>query len=208
LAVTGVVLLVAGQLFEWSGYVGVEGYWVSPAVTAQTSDGFLALLAAAVLAGALGYRPMVSSGYRTLQVLPLVLGSVSVISALNGYRAVVTYHPDIGTGMWASMAGGALAVAAGVAATWTRLHSRTHPDEAGLEPPVEGVFEAVFEVVLAGLAALATLAGWLLVTGRSAPGTLWLGTVSVLLGPVVTLWLWQKVRGRLGVGRHYHPPAS
>jgi hypothetical protein len=211
LALAGFGLLVAGQLLDWGWYVDSMGHRHRLALWAQTSDGFLALVAAVGLVVVLGYRPMASSGYRAAQLLPLVLGATSTLSALTGYLEVMVEADHqawasqlvgIEPGMWASLAGGVLAGAAGFATTRIWLRNSTHADVTGLASPVEGAFE----VVLAGLGAAVGLGAWLLLVGGSqVVETLWLGVVAVLVGPVITLWLWQTARGWRGVGRSGSP---
>jgi hypothetical protein len=134
LATVGVGMVAVAAFLPWVTTVDVNGVFLVLGGFDDAADGFTELLVGAGLLAVLASRGARSSRVRTLQMLPAVLGSVSLFIALDALRAANAHldavrqlggHGELEPGLWLLVFGASVAAGGGLAATF--VVARTNP---------------------------------------------------------------------------------
>jgi hypothetical protein len=141
LAWLAVALLVACQATRWGWWTDIGGHTMDVGYFSQSVAGLAGTACAAGLALAIRARSGAGSGFRTVQLLPLILGLTCLLIVAGGFQQAYTEMAshraagratDLDAGAWLAVAGGVCATVAGLVATRARLRNPAHRDEPSL----------------------------------------------------------------------------
>jgi len=144
LAAVGAGVVAVAAFLPWVTTVDVKGVSQVLGGFDGAADGFIELLVGAGLLAVLASRGPQTSRVRTVQLLPAILGSVSLFIALDALRATQAHldavrllggRGELEPGLWLLVFGASVAAGGGLAATV--MIARTNPlSFDASEPPV------------------------------------------------------------------------
>jgi hypothetical protein len=141
------LVLVACQTTRWGWWIDVGGHTYDVGYFGQSVAGLGGSIAAIALFFVIRSASGSSSGFRIVQLLPLLLGAgcllivvggfQSAYSEMVGHRAALR-DADLDAGAWLALLGGVSAAIGGLRATIDRLGNPVHADLAFPRPRRRG----------------------------------------------------------------------
>jgi hypothetical protein len=208
LATVGVGMVAVAAFLPWVTTVDVNGVYLVLGGFDGAADGLTELLVGAGLLAVLASHGARTSRVRTLQLLPALLGLVSLFVALDALRAAQTHldavrqvggHGQLEPGLWLFVFGGAVALGGGLGASFVVARANPLSHDASQPPVLDrelvlriAVGAAGFLVgMAAGVALAQTVFGAAPITGyASLYGAIFGG----FLGTGLAVSAWRRLR--------------
>lgn len=159
LAIVGVGMLAVAAFLPWVTTVDVNGVYLALGGFDGAADGFTELLLGAGLLAVLASRGARTSRVRTLQLLPAILGLVSLFISLDALRAAQAHldgvrqvggHGQLEPGSWLLVLGASLVASGGLAATVSVARANPLSHDPSQPPALDREFVARIVVGVAG----------------------------------------------------------
>jgi hypothetical protein len=141
------LVLVACQTTRWGWWTDIGGHTYDVGYFGQSVAGLGGSIAAAALFLVIRSPSGSSSGFRVVQLLPLLLGAGCLLIMVGGFQSAYSEmashraalrDADLDAGAWLALVGGVGGAIAGARATFDRLRNPVHADLAGPRPRRRG----------------------------------------------------------------------
>lgn len=214
LTAVGVGMVGVAAFLPWVTTVDVNGVSLVLGGFDGAADGFTELLVGAGLLAVLASRGAQTSRVRTLQLLPAILGSVSLFISLDALRAAQAHldavrglggRGELEPGLWLLVFGASVAAGGGLAATV--IVSGTNPlsHDASQPPVLNREFVALIVVgavgFLVGVGAALQLAQTIFGAGPiEGFASLYGGILGGFLGIGLAVSAWRRLRPPRSLG--------
>lgn len=162
LTAVGVGMVAVAAFLPWVTTVDVNGVSLVLGGFDDAADGFTELLVGAGLLAVLASRGAQTSRVRALQLLPAILGSVSLFIALDALRAAQAHldavrqlggRGELEPGLWLLVFGASIAAGGGLGVTVVVARTNPLSHDASQPPVFNREFVALIVVGVAGFLA-------------------------------------------------------
>lgn len=214
LTTVGVGMVAVAAFLPWVTTVDVNGVSLALGGFDDAADGFTELLVGAGLLAVLASRGAQTSRVRTLQLLPAVLGSVSLFIALDALRAAQAHldtvrqfggRGELEPGLWLLVFGASVAAVGGFAATVVVARTNPLTHDASQPPVLNREFVALIVVgavgFLLGVGAALQLAQIVFAAGPiEGYASLYGAIFGGFLGTELAVSAWRRLRTPRSLG--------